>query len=159
MCLRGRAALCARAIWKRWMRLGIALTLSARAREAIAVFDDALKLAPDALHLILHRAHPLEDAGRCAKRRRAGTGAGAAARNLRALDRLANLVGAARRHGGGARLHATRALAIAPLASATIALATAEIAEGNFDARAATAAAHCRRCCRPIRSIAPSRKA
>jgi tetratricopeptide (TPR) repeat protein len=113
--------------------LGIALTLSGRAREAVAVFDDGLKLSPGALHFILHRAHPLEDAGRL-KEAQAALEQVLAAQpdNLRALDRLANLC-ARRGDMVAARRHATRALAIAPVASATIALATAEIAEGNFD--------------------------
>lgn len=114
--------------------LGIALTLSGRPREAIAIFDEALAAAPGALHLILHRAHPLEDAGRLREAQAALEQVLVVQPdNLRALERLANLM-ARRGDMAAARRHATRALTMAPIPSAAIALATAEIAEGNFGA-------------------------
>jgi tetratricopeptide (TPR) repeat protein len=113
--------------------IGICHALAGHSAEAIAAFDAAVAAAPQAIHLRLHRAQALEEAGRLRDARAdLETILATEPDNLAALERIANL--AARRGDmAAARGYAARALKLAPSSAAAIALATAELADGKFE--------------------------
>ncbi len=89
--------------------LGICLTLMGQPRAAVAAFDDALALGEFPV-LRLHRAHPLEDAGRLQDAEADLEQVLAAEpQNLRALERAANLAVRRGQDPEGARLCRPRA--------------------------------------------------
>ena len=115
--------------------LGFCLTMMGRPKEALAVFDHGLAVAPGTLFLILHRAQALENVGRLREAQAALEHvATAEPDNARALEHLASLC-VRRGDMAAARDYATRALKIVtPLPAATIAIAAADVAERKFEA-------------------------
>ena len=113
--------------------LGLCLAQLGRAREAVAVFDDALAQGPQVAYLHLHKAQTLEEMGSFGESR-------AVLEHLLTLEpanaqALARLAGLAARRGEmtAARDFATRTLAIAPMPAAAIALAMADIEDRQFE--------------------------
>ena len=114
--------------------LGIALARQNRGREAIAVFDAALRQSPGAHSVRFNRASALEQLGELKRARvEYERVLDAQPAHVESLVRLANLANE-RRDTQGARKLASRAIALDPgQTAAQLSLANADILESAFD--------------------------
>ena len=113
--------------------LGLCLSAIGRGRDAVVIFDEAIRHAPDTAYLYLHKAQVLEEIGAFGDAR--GVLDGLVVRAPGDAQALARLAGLSARRGDwpATRDFAERALKIAPLSAASIALAMADLEDKAFE--------------------------